>query len=138
MITYLRARSIATTLTAALALVVVGGACGDDAATKPDGARNNTAVPAGSVTLSYRMEDVWGDPPSDAARTHITSVLVDRLRAIGESQVRVAIDGTDALKITVTASGADEAMAAIEQTVELRFRIRAPSEMENMERSQRD
>ncbi len=138
MITHLRARSIAATLIAAFALVAGGGACGDDAATKPDGAHNNTAAPAGSVTLSYRMADVWGDPPSEAARTHIAGVLADRLTAIGESRAGVAIDGTDALKITVTASVADKAMAAIEQRVELRFRIRAPSEIENMERSQRD
>jgi len=133
---------LSTALVAALAATLFGTAC--DGAKKPAvaGAPAKPSVArleAGDgTTLDYQMENVWGEIPTAEARRHLVRVLEARLAAIGEDRARVTTDETGVLLVTVTADSADAAAAEIERDAEVRFRIRAPAEIENSERDLRE
>jgi len=118
------------------------GACGDDeggvAEPAPSPAQPADRLDADEgATLTYRMEDVWGNAPSASAQEHLVRVLTARLAAIGQPRANVAISESGELKVIVASDAAETAASAVEHSVELRFRIRAPSEIENEERDQR-
>jgi len=90
------------------------------------------------VTLVYQLADVFGDVPTEAAQRHLVDVLRARLFSIGEKRANIAVTATGALTVIVTTDGADAADAEMQRDAEVRFRIRAPSDIENAEREMRD
>lgn len=123
-----------------IALAIASPCCGDDAQPDDRGARpvdTERLTEEDGTALAYRMEDRWGDVPPMAAQLHLVDVLDARLAAIGQDRAALSVGSKGELRVIVADDARDAAAATIEQTVELRFRIRAPSDIENPERDQR-